>query len=37
MKNYFEKTINERKKISESIIGGKHQRYGLDIYSHLES
>jgi hypothetical protein len=34
MKNYFEKNEEEN---FESIIGGKHQRHRLDIYSHRES
>jgi hypothetical protein len=38
MKIYFEKIINEeRGKKFESIVGGKHQRHRLDIYSHRES
>jgi hypothetical protein len=34
MKNYFEKNKEEN---FESIIGGKHQKHGLNIYSHWES
>jgi hypothetical protein len=38
MKIYFEKIINEkRRKKFETIVGGKHQRHRLDIYSHRES
>jgi hypothetical protein len=33
MTNYFEKNDEEN---FESIIGGKHQRHQLDIYSHRE-
>jgi hypothetical protein len=38
MKNYFEKIINEEQgRKFESIIGGKHLKHRLDIYSHRGS
>jgi hypothetical protein len=36
MKKYFG-FDKKKEQIFEAIIGGKHQRYGLDIYFHRES